>query len=78
MRSLGKNQLEVLRHLQQSKWKEWWPHVGWYWDTVSGTEKIMESLEKRGFVKKLPTGAKNKVASYKYVLTKAGEGVELD
>jgi len=75
MQPLGKTQQAVLQHLQQRG--QWWPHIGWCWDTISGTERIMKSLEKRGLVKRLCTGPENKVASYKYVLTVAGKNVDI-
>lgn len=54
-RGLGANQRAVLRLMLpdgSSKGRRfWYPGCGWYWNTFSGTEKIMWSLEKRGLVR---------------------------
>lgn len=49
MRPLGDVQKEVLRCLREHGG---WPGRGWLWDTTSNTERICESLVRRGLVKK--------------------------
>lgn len=49
MRKLGTKQRDVLKALLgHGMWSR--GRCGWVWDTQSGTEKIMESLVKRGLV----------------------------
>lgn len=45
-RALGENQISVLSDLGRTG--EWYPGCGWYYNTVSGTTRIMKSLAKRG------------------------------
>jgi hypothetical protein len=47
---LGENQLSVLRSMLE--WGGWERMCGWVWDTPSGTEKILVSLERHGLVKR--------------------------
>lgn len=69
MRKLGVNQLGVLRSMQSRDLKGWYAGCGWLWNTYSGTERICQSLAKRGLVTvSYPHGVE---AFYK--LTAAGE-----
>lgn len=46
----GSTQRQVFRALKEhGKWRR---HSGWVWDTQRNTEKVMESLVKRGLVRK--------------------------
>jgi len=51
MRPLGENQQIILRSLLDNS-GYWHVGCGWYWDTYSGTTRLMESLLKRGLVTK--------------------------
>lgn len=51
-RKLGCTQMSVLEALVEHK--GWMFNCGWLWDTPSHTEKLMEQLVARGFVKKTP------------------------
>lgn len=50
MRPLGKNQENLLGSLERHG--HWSVAAGWVWDTPSNTRKILETLVKRGMVKK--------------------------
>jgi hypothetical protein len=51
MRKLGEVQQGVLRSLREFGY--WIPeHSGWVWDNTSGTQRVLESLVKRGLVTK--------------------------
>lgn len=45
---IGKVQAEVLRCLKDHG--QWFRGCGWVWNTHSGTERILDSLVKRGLV----------------------------
>lgn len=47
-RPLGKNQIEVLRCLEEHG--GWHKHGGWNWDTTSNTARICMSMVGRGLV----------------------------
>jgi hypothetical protein len=47
-RPLGKNQKGVLQSLRDHG--SWHTGAGWYWDTFANTERILDSLVKRGLV----------------------------
>lgn len=70
-RKLGVNQLGVIRGMQQRDLQGWYAGCGWLWNTHSGTERICQSLAKRGLVTvSYPHG----VDSF-YQLTDAGKAV---
>jgi hypothetical protein len=48
---LGKKQKSILESLKGHKL--YYPGCGWYWDTPSGTVKLLESLVKRGLARKV-------------------------
>jgi hypothetical protein len=48
MRAIGKNQKSVLESLQQHGY--WHAGCGWVWDTTRGTERLLNSLVRRGLV----------------------------
>ena len=48
--NLGKNQVSLLNCLHRHG--RYGPWCGWLWDTDSGTKRILESLVKRGLVRK--------------------------
>jgi len=73
---LGKNQLSWLRWIQESRWKRWHQHCGFEWANTSSSERLCESLAKKGLLKKVPTPKSNRLASYQYVLTEAGERID--
>lgn len=50
MRALGVNQLGVIRGMQDRDLKGWYLGCGWLWATHSQTERICQSLAKRGLV----------------------------
>lgn len=50
MRKLGTTQENVLRCLKEHK--SWHRGGGWYWDTDRNTERVLDSLVKRGLVSK--------------------------
>lgn len=50
-RKLGSTQANVLQALRNHKY--WHPYCGWVWTGVAGTEKILETLVKRGYAKKV-------------------------
>jgi DNA-binding PadR family transcriptional regulator len=52
-RDLGKVQINVLGSLESHR-GTWWAGCGWYWDTYSGTNKLLQSLFKRGLVDHAP------------------------
>jgi len=47
-RKLGKIQKELLKSLKMHNY--WHCACGWVWDTPSGTERILETLVRRGLV----------------------------
>lgn len=47
-RPLGKTQEDVLRALRSHG--SWSRGCGWCWDTRSGTERVLDSLVRRGLV----------------------------
>ncbi len=53
MMPLGNNQKSCLRSLEEHK--GWTRGCGWYWDTWSGTVRLMESLVTRGLAEKIET-----------------------
>lgn len=67
MKALGPNQLGVIRGMQDRPLKGWYPGCGWLWGTYSGTERICQSLAKRGLVEALGNGC--------FKLTAAGEAI---
>lgn len=50
MKKLGSVQQDVLAALK--RYRSWSPdgHVGWVWDNVSGTKRVMDSLVRAGYV----------------------------
>jgi hypothetical protein len=53
-RPLGRTQQAVLESLRSHNNGVWTPGCGWLWDTISGTERVMKSLERRGLVTSEP------------------------
>lgn len=59
MRKLGRNQIGCLRSMAgdlagvSDSDGVWHSACGWLWDTVSRTERIMESLHRRGLVERV-------------------------
>ncbi len=56
-RPLGKTQQAILRsmtraHRHNEASREWYDGCGWVWTTAKETAKLMESLARRGLVKK--------------------------
>jgi hypothetical protein len=50
-RPLGKNQAAVLKVLRErGGWTQKGYGSGWYWNTYSGTARILDSLVQRGLV----------------------------
>ena len=49
-RRLSGNQEGALAMLQH--WGYWSRRCGWMWDTISGTERLMETLVRRGLATK--------------------------
>lgn len=47
---LGRNQRSVLRSLAEHNGGEWSPGSGWYWKNPSTTERVLNSLVRRGLV----------------------------
>jgi hypothetical protein len=47
---LGERQEAVLRSLRE--YGRWHQRCGWVWDSASGTERILETLIRRGLVRK--------------------------
>lgn len=45
---IGKTQLNILESIDYHK--GWYPSCGWIWDNSSSTEKILNSLVRRGLV----------------------------
>lgn len=50
-RPIGHIQKHVLERL--AEWGPWRPGCGWVWDTRLGTQRILDSLNRRGLVRKL-------------------------
>lgn len=52
---LGTTQANVLRSLVTNRSVEggarWTPHCGWVWNTVYGTQKLLDGLVRKGLVK---------------------------
>lgn len=48
MRKLGKKQQDVLASLRRHG--SWHRRCGWLWDNVSGTERVLNSLVRAGYV----------------------------
>jgi DNA-binding PadR family transcriptional regulator len=71
MRPLGETQRDVLASLKRSG-GYWHAGCGWYWDTHSGTTRIMESLLRRGLVEKSVVSGFGWGEQVKYTLTEAG------
>ncbi len=70
MKQLGNIQRDVLGSLVRHK-GYWYANCGWYWDTHSGTKRIMESLLKRGLVEKF-TDAPRSEQYPMYTITQVG------
>ena len=70
-RGLGVNQRAMLGSLKDHK--GWSRGCGWIWSTNGETEKILESLVKRGLVVKEATTTFRGYPSTRYVLTEAGK-----
>ena len=56
MRKLGRLQVALIKCLlEHGSWRdsdrEWW-----YWDTRTGTRRVLDSLVKRGIVRREPAG----------------------
>ena len=51
VRPLGGTQQEVLRSLRNHGYWHY-SRCGWYWDTLGNTEKVLDSLVRRGLVTK--------------------------
>jgi hypothetical protein len=47
-RPLGTIQVSMLAALKRHR--SWYSGCGWLWDTVKGTERILDSLVRRGLV----------------------------
>lgn len=70
MRPLGDNQRGVLRSMiNYGRNGEWHASCGWYWGTHSGTQRILESLVKRGLVERF---GDRHYGYNRYVITPAG------
>ena len=54
MRPLGKTQKRLLQLLKERH--GWHPGCGWYWDSRTGTERVLDSLVRRGLAKTEPWG----------------------
>ncbi len=55
MRALGKTQKNILNSLERhGSWHG--RGCGWVWDTHAGTERVLETLVKRGLVNKSDNG----------------------
>ena len=52
-RPLGARQYSVLKSMADSRSGQWFAGCGWIWDTNTGTQKILESLERRGLVERI-------------------------
>lgn len=48
-RRLGKNESAVYGKLIEHKY--WHAGCGWYWDTGSGTRRLLDSLVRKGFAR---------------------------
>jgi hypothetical protein len=82
MQEIGKNQMAVLESMMDNPHKAWWPGCGWRWNTYSGTERILNSLVKRGMVEKKPWdhGHANLSGNWhheRWLLTEAGKQIVL-
>lgn len=56
-RPLGKTQISILSALHEHK--GWSRGCGWIWDTEGNTERLLESLVKRGLVTKVTRAYQN-------------------
>lgn len=72
-RPLGDTQQAVLRALHQHQ--RWYAGCGWVWDTPSGTERLLQSLERRGLVQVRTVEGCLRRQSTSYTLTAAGVAV---
>lgn len=50
---LGKTQVSVLESLNRHGNHEWFHGCGWVWNTLGGTERLLNSLVKRGLVERI-------------------------
>ncbi len=59
-----------MRFLHQHQ--RWYAGCGWVWDNVSGTERLLKSLERRGLVQSRVAKGLLNCESATYTLTAAG------
>jgi len=66
---LGSTQKSVLRSLTQHS-GFWHRGCGWLWDTYSGTERVLDSLVRRGLVDR---SLRESRLGYRYDINDAGK-----
>lgn len=76
---MGTNQILLLQTLDRpSLHRErgvWFPWCGWAWGTTCNTNRLLQTLEKRGLVSSSPSERPNEYPTYR--LTPEGEAIIL-